>query len=387
MRALLLAWFMLAWPASGNAVEAQFGGFVTQGFIKTDRNNYFGPSTTGSFDFREIGVSAALDFGDRVRLSTLLLSRIAGNTARGEPQFDHAVVDLKLSDSATSRTGILAGRVKLPIGLFNETRDVASTRPSILLPQSIYYDNARKYLINADGLILYHEIYGENSVTRITAKAMESTGINNVESETYFLGANFPGSIGSGTAYGLRVLHETDGGKTRLAAYAATNPVKYTPGSADILSSGDIKIKVLWLSAHREIGKWGFTAETMLPQLKYSNFGPVISDRTTYPMGLYGAVSYRSDSNWEAFARYDVTYIDRNDKSGAALSAATGKPAHAFFAKDVTIGGRYHFTPKTSLSAELHIVDGTAWVPIVDNPAGATDRYWKLFALQLTHSF
>ena len=47
--------------------------------------------------------------------------------------------------------------MKTPLGLYNDTRDVAFTRPSILLPQSIYFDRTRKLALAADGVHLYGE--------------------------------------------------------------------------------------------------------------------------------------------------------------------------------------------------------------------------------------
>ena len=56
--------------------------------------------------------------------------------------------------------------MKNPLGFYNDTRDVPFTRPSILLPQSIYFDRTRKLAIAADGVHLYGEYrsdYGDVS--------------------------------------------------------------------------------------------------------------------------------------------------------------------------------------------------------------------------------
>ena len=47
--------------------------------------------------------------------------------------------------------------MKNPFGLYNEARDVIWTRPSVLLPQSIYFDSLalREIELASDGGILY----------------------------------------------------------------------------------------------------------------------------------------------------------------------------------------------------------------------------------------
>jgi hypothetical protein len=54
------------------------------------------------------------------------------------------------------------GRIKTAYGLYNTTRDVPFTRPSIVLPQSIYFERTRNLTVSADGVPrCYVERYGE----------------------------------------------------------------------------------------------------------------------------------------------------------------------------------------------------------------------------------
>lgn len=63
-------------------------------------------------------------------------------------------------ETADRRLGVRVGRVRLRLGLYNDTRDVAFTRPSILLPQSIYFDRTRELQISGDGILFYAEERG-----------------------------------------------------------------------------------------------------------------------------------------------------------------------------------------------------------------------------------
>lgn len=387
-KTIIFLLLLLTFTAARAADTFEFHGFVTQGYIKTNKNNYFGDSTRGSFDFRELGISADWQPSPDLRFSTLLLSRNAGNTDTGKIRFDHALVDWKLAHYGQNTLGLIVGRAKLPIGLFNETRDVASTRPSILLPQSIYFDNARRFLINMDGVLPYYDLVGDTSYTRFTLLAGKTPGIDNAETEAYFLGADFPGKLSSGTATGFRIYHENFDSSRRLAIFVAHLPLLYDKASADILANGKIGVDVAWISASQDFDRLTLTTELFLPRARYSGFGPVIPDKTVHPLGWYGQISYRPNIKWETFARYDLSYHDRNDRSGEKLSSLTGRPAYNFYAKDYTIGARYHLTPRANISAEVHFVDGTSWLPVLDNPnVMSTKKDWTLSVLQFNYTW
>ena len=147
-------------------------------------------------------------------------------------------------------------------------------------------------------------------------------------------------------------------------------------------------IHALWLSAYQEFDKFALTSEALLAKVRYQDFGPLISDRISHPFGWYLQGTYRPNKTIETFLRYDLSYLNRRDRAGRAFALETGKPAHGAFAKDWTIGVRYHFTPKMSLSAELHAVDGTVWLPVTDNPIPADTRQrWNLFATQFSYTW
>ena len=91
---------------------------------------------------------------------------------------------------------------------------------------------------------------------------------------------------------------------------------------------------------------------------------------------------YRFDQNWQAILRYDAYYKNRDDKAGWNYQPLTGKPNYTQFAKDWTFGLRYYFNPSFLIAAEYHYVDGTAWLPIQDNPdPDRLEQRWHMFSL------
>ena len=85
------------------------------------------------------------------------ISRWAGKGSTGNVRLDYGFMDYTYYSGETGQLGIRLGRMKNPLGFYNDTRDVPFTRPSILLPQSIYFDRTRKLALAADGMHMYGE--------------------------------------------------------------------------------------------------------------------------------------------------------------------------------------------------------------------------------------
>ena len=162
IQGVFLLWTSFAHAENFMGNELQLHGFLTQGVVTTSDNNFLGQSNKkASTDFREIGVNASLRPTSDVQLSVGMLSHKAGKTDNGKARLDYGLIDWTVSSSEQGRGGIRLGRVKNAYGLYNKTRDVAFTRPSILLPQSIYFERTRNLTVAADGAELYLDRYGE----------------------------------------------------------------------------------------------------------------------------------------------------------------------------------------------------------------------------------
>ena len=137
----------------------QIHGFASQGVVHTSDNHWFGDSTNTSFDLTELGLNGSFQLNPKVLFSAQVLSRRAGEMYDGEPSLDYALGDFTFVSAPDRRLGVRVGRIKNPLGLYNETRDVPFTRPTIFLPQVVYYDNLRNLILSSDGLMLYGESF------------------------------------------------------------------------------------------------------------------------------------------------------------------------------------------------------------------------------------
>lgn len=368
------------------AADIQFNGFLTQGWLKSDKNNYFGHSSSsgGSWQFNELGLAATATMTDNLMGAVSVVARNAGGTDNGELRVDyaHLVYDFQLGDWNTQ---LMVGRNKLDYGFFNSTRDVANTRPSILLPQSIYFDQARKYMINGDGAqVTASRALSDASVITLKYYYAYINGADNPETEAFFLGLNWPGRLESPPAQGVSLQYSTP--DSDLKAYYGDGGVEYKPGAADWLRAGKIHMKGLWLSARRTFGDYNMVSELYQLEAKYQNFGSVIPDRVANPRGFYVQVGKTFANNVEAFVRRDIFYLDNGDRNGQKLAAITGRAASDGYAYDTTLGARWHLSKGQSLSAEWHHVNGTGWLPLQDTPTNHQQN-WNLFLMQYSINF
>ena len=116
----------------------QIQGFAAQGLIGSTNNHFFGDSRNGvSTEFTEAGLHGTWQALDAVRLSGQVLYRRAGESDQDGLRVDYAQADWQFYQTEVSQLGLKFGKVKLPYGLYNETRDVPFTRSGILLPQSV----------------------------------------------------------------------------------------------------------------------------------------------------------------------------------------------------------------------------------------------------------
>ncbi|MEA3413252.1 MAG: hypothetical protein U9R74_17205 [Pseudomonadota bacterium] len=361
----------------------QIHAFAAQNAIITSANNLFGDTDNHlSFDFREVGVNGSWRPRNNILLAAQGTYRLAGSTDDGSVRLDYGLIDYAPLSTPDYKVGVRAGRLLNPLGFYNETRDVAFTRPSILLPQSIYFDRTRDLALSADGGQFYGDYYSSLGDFFLQAGVgFPRAGATGVEGA--LLGFDFPGELKGEPSFLGRLLYERDGGRLRLALSGALVNLQYEPaGVADPLPAGDITFTPIIFSAQYNAEKWSLTSEFGPRGFSRSGFGQAPS--STVGESAYVEGLYRFTPKWEAFLRYDVLFTDGGDRDGKKFQAQTGLPNFFRFAKDVTVGGTWRINRWALARAEYHYVNGTAWLPLEDNTNLAEiEQYWSVFALQI----
>ncbi|SFG07497.1 hypothetical protein [Neptunomonas qingdaonensis] len=376
--------------AEDNVSEWYVGGFITQGLVATDNNNFAGKSSEGvSSDFRELAVYATWRPLSNMHFSGQIMSRPFGNVDDGTPQIDYLLADYSFSVGSYNEFGLRVGRVKLPYGFYNETRDVSFTRPSIVLPQSIYLDVIREIQISADGVMAYG--YFPISDLRIDVDLVIGKPREGDQAEYAYLRSNYSGSFTDSNGVMSRVTLGDDAETWRLGITLGRYDLRYKPGSLGELglSQGDVNFDVAVASGQYNTESWSLAAEYMLVSVDRSDLGGFFElNGNNNSDSYYLQAIYRFNRDWDLLIRRDVFYLDKNDRSGLKAEQLTGLPAYFMWAKDYTIGLGWQASQNISFRAEWHYVQGTVWLPAQDNPdIGSIKKNWNMYLLQATYRF
>jgi len=385
IRTCCLAFGAIFYPTLGWGFDfpesLQFHGFASQGYDWTSENNFSGDSQDeGSFHYTEIGANFSWLPLDRLQLSGQMLFRRAGETDPQSLRLDYGLLDYTMLSDEANHWGVRVGRVKNPTGFYNETRDVYFTRPSILLPQSIYPDYVRSLALSSDGFYIYGERRGDYGDFFLEGGMIYPDAANR-ELESAVFGSKVPGSFDSSLSDIWRLLYEWHSGEIRMAITYFQANFDYNSGHSPSfpVPGGSLRIEPWILSLQYNAERWSLTTEYSVRRVRTAGFGQSsnIDKAETY----YFQGTYRILKDWEALLRYDLTFLNKNDKNGHDFAAKNplGRPAYSRFAKDWTVGLRWNVTPQFSLGIENHRVNGTAWLPPLDNPDPYdTKRDWDL---------
>lgn len=361
-------------------------GFLSQGVIKTSENRFFGDSKDASWEFTDIGLGATWQPSPRLQLSAQAIYRQAGETSPDDINLDYGFLNITAINQPQFGLGFRAGRIKNPYGLYNETRDVASTRPSVLLPESIYQDTLRDLFHSSDSASIYG--YREWGNILINVDVVYGKPNFNKQAEDILIPGPQPGTMENEALWVSRILLEYDGGRVRggfsfsdvdTRIDTATTTVGLFPGHFNAILR-------LW-SFEYNWEKWQFTTEYLRSNLTYTEIlGPGYRS-TLQAESYYAQISYQIDPQWQLLIRYDVYYPDKNDKSGDK-QVPLGKPKFEAYAKDFTLSAHYDINSSWRLTADIHRIKGTAWLPTIENPdPNELEKDWMLYTMQISYRF
>ncbi|MBI5559392.1 MAG: hypothetical protein HY885_17340 [Deltaproteobacteria bacterium] len=368
-------------------------GFLSQGYIDSHGNNYLGDSQDGSFQLNEFGLTLNSAVTDNFRLGMQLLSRDVGQEGDNDVLIDWAMADYRWQDWL----GLRLGKVKLPIGLYNQGRDSDFLRPMVFLPQSIYDEGKRTLVVAAVGGSLYGNL------------SLGSSG--DLEYQAYYGSVDFRSD--SGQARGMALLAARIAKMKKLGAvndltadnrYVYGGSLIYTPPLAGLRAGvsyfagesdfdfdvgtgqgealGAMKDFVV-LSMEYSLQKMILVAEYTEQTGDREVLGFDVPDGRS--QGGYVQLCYHALERLGVSAFYDVFYADKNDHDGSGL-VAQGQPDFLGWRKDLGLGLHWEITSQWLAKAEYHVVDGAALQLAIFNPEGV-ERYWNYVVLKTSFNF
>ena len=136
------------------AEDVQIHGFISQGYLKTDQNNFLAETDDGSFQFNEMGINFTTYATRRLKIGCQFFARDLGDVGNDEIIVNWAFAEYNYRNWL----GFRAGLIKTPFGLYNDTRDYDSLRTSIFLPTSNYHELLRDSLNKTKGIQIFGNI-------------------------------------------------------------------------------------------------------------------------------------------------------------------------------------------------------------------------------------
>jgi hypothetical protein len=114
--------------------EVQIHGYLSEGAAASTDNNYLRMNTSQGSLFTEAGLNVSSQITDKFRVGAQVYDRYIGELGKGRVYLDWAFADYRLKDWI----GFRAGKIKTPLGLYNDTQDQEFLHTWALLPQSVY---------------------------------------------------------------------------------------------------------------------------------------------------------------------------------------------------------------------------------------------------------
>ena len=407
------------WQDEIKSWKIDIHGFASQGFLCSDKYNFLAPNSDGgSFSYNEIGINFAKDLTDKLRIGVQFLARDLGDIYNDEPEIDWAYGDYHWQDWLGVRAGIL----KVPLGLYNETRDVDMLRTSVLLPGGVYHEPYREFMMGLTGVALYGAIplgpvggmdytieagtinladdggiakQYEDDVRQI---AMGPFTLSDFEISDFDFEEMYVGSLVWRSPWGLRLggtfNHASFTTNGRDGSYLAggvpsgyacdvemdTTEIRNYTLSAEYTWEDLILAAEYWNNTFRTKSTFDFTVAP--PPV------PVVSvQQSTKRMieGYYFSASYRFTQWFELGSYYSVYYPfgSQSQSEGLNNSAISGNKDYT---KDWALSTRFDFNEYWAFKLEGHRMNGTAY-PLFRENDGFPDKRWWLLAAKITFSF
>lgn len=337
--------------------NVQIGGFFSQGYLKSSKNNYPFEAKDGTWDFREMGLNVSTTVGSHLRLGAQGFAQRLGNYGDDKVILDWAVADYNFRQEI----GVRVGRIKYPKGLYGEALDVDAIRPFVFLPNGLYSPVLRDFSSSFDGAMVYGTL-STKSAGSFDYKVFYGDISMNIEQgiADFFtdtgLYAN-PGVASLGIDYvaGASVEWSTPVNGLRLhLSYSklAKGQGRGAFAAAPMLPALiEVNPDYITVGAEYAIDAWIFAAEWQRQKGDVTLQAlPVLNRTSDFGQDSgYVSVVRRFGEKWEVGTYYSHT---------KALDPEPGTPKAQSSMKDWTFAVRYNVNENVILKAEYHSIDG-----------------------------
>ncbi|MGL1957279.1 MAG: hypothetical protein OCD00_08185 [Colwellia sp.] len=374
--------------------DFQLHGFIAQGVIDVNGSNFVNDDESPSTELTELGLNASYQLNSTLRLAGQVVYLNGGNRYEKAARVDYALLDWSVFSNENWQTNLYLGRFKNNHWLYSSSRDIPFARPSIILPQSVYFDGFRDIAVGSDGAAIKMS-YSDDESGDFDFNFSVGTSPISDEQQTIILGEYATGSakqdadmqaslywqpVFSSWRFGLSLL-ESDFSYTKEPSLARFS------GFVD----GDFTFQFYTVNALYEGEQWEFSGEIYQEHFIIGGFYTDEYQMDDIGQGYYFQTRYKVSPELTLLARAENFYANKEDKKGKALEENTHGliPHHFAFHKDLTLGASYDFSSNFRARVEYHWVKGGGRLTpvVIPNPEANNSEYWQMWAVQLMYWF
>jgi len=372
-----------------NSHNLQLHGFISQGLIDVNGSDFVNDDGSLSAELTELGINGSYQINSNFRLAAQLVYLDGGNRYEKGLRVDYALLDWSAYNSEYWQANIYLGRFKNTHWLYSSSRDIPFARPSIILPQSVYFDGFRDIAVGSDGAAIkishsdddlgnfdFNLSYGKSPISDEQIKLLLSElALGSAKQDHDAQASIYWQPAFSPWRFGISLL-DADFSYQKNEAF-------------DFFHDANFTFQFYTANALYEGEKWEFSGEIYQQRFIVDGFYFPGSHLDNVGQGYYGQTRYKLTSDLSLLARYEDFYLNKEDKDGKELEQNTGVPYYFAFHKDITLGLSYDFTSNIKLRAEYHWVRGAGRLtPVVlPNPLVNSSEYWQMWAVQLMYWF
>ena len=373
-----------------NNESLQVHGFVAQGIIDANNSNYINDDENISLELTEIGLNASYQLNDYFRIAGQAVYLNGGNRYHAGSRIDYLLLEWDAFYNEAWQVSFYLGRVKNNHWLYSSTRDVPFVRPSIIIPQVVYFDGFRDVAVGGDGAAVKIS-YSDDVVGDIDFNFSRGKSAISDDQSDVVIGKFALGHLDHDLDMQTSVYWRAPFSPWRFGLSALDSTFSYDRAKVDNFADSDFVFQFYTANALYEGEFWQFSAEVFQERFVTNGFYFPSFHRDDIGQGYYLQASYSLDKNLTVITRHERFYANKDDKNGTKLTQSTGGlvPSYFGFHNDNMIGLSYDFSSNFRINAEYHWMEGGARLsPIVQpNPIANDSKNWQVWAIQFMYWF
>ncbi|MBZ9613389.1 hypothetical protein [Rheinheimera maricola] len=383
--AALLGVSVPVWAAN----NIEWHGFVAQGLIRAQDSGFVNASGELSAELTELGLNSRYSLTPSLHIAGQLVYLDGGNRYPSGLRLDYLLLDWYFYNSPDWQANAYLGRFKNQHWLYSSTRDVPFTRPTIVLPQSVYFDAFRDIAVSSDGVAL--QARHNNALGDFTFNWGIGTSPVSAAQGKLVLGSDIAGDLKLDFDHQASMVWQPDLSHFSYGIVLLDSNFSYHALTSEHYFPADFGVRRIMLSVRYQLERWEFSSELQQERIDISGFFSPLFQQGSIGQGGYVLAQFRQTPRLKWFAMLDYSVANKDDRRGKKLSASSGGvvPAYFGYQQSVAVGASFDLHDSLRISAEAHFVEGTGRLSPVILPdlVANQHKYWQLYAVQLMYRF